>query len=101
MSKTYSILQDLEQQSFRISGELTLATAAEALSESRALFLPAPQLDIDLALVHKADSAALALLIAWMRLAKETNKDIQFHNLPAQMVAIAKASGLDSFLPLK
>lgn len=101
MSQTFTIERQADSGTFLISGELTLATANEALTVSRAQFKQAEALDIDLAAVSRADSAALALLVSWMRLAKQTDKHIQFHNLPTQMVAIAKASGLDAILPVQ
>jgi phospholipid transport system transporter-binding protein len=100
MSQTFTIQRQADSGTFLISGELTLSTAGDVLTESRTQFSQAQDLDIDLAQVSRADSAALALLISWMRLAKQSDKNIQFHNLPSQMLAIAKASGLDAILPL-
>jgi len=101
MSDLFSITFDADSQTYNIRGELTLATAKAVLSESTDLFGNAAKLDIDLANVTRADSAALALLMSWMRQAREGNKPIQFQHIPAQMLAIAKASGLDEILPLK
>jgi ABC-type transporter Mla MlaB component len=36
-----------------------------------------------------------------MRLAKQNNKVIIFHNIPEQMMAIASSSGLDEQLPIQ
>jgi phospholipid transport system transporter-binding protein len=101
MSDLFNIQFDGDSRCYRVSGELTLDTASSVLTESQALFDKAPQLDIDLAQVSRADSAGLALLITWMRQAKQSDKTISFAHLPEQMLAIAKASGLDAILPLK
>ena len=101
MSELFEINFDKEQQLYHVSGELTLDTAGEVLTQTESLFASAAVLDIDLAGVSRADSAGLALLIAWMRQAKQDEKSISFRHLPAQMLAIAEASGLDEMLPLK
>jgi phospholipid transport system transporter-binding protein len=100
MSHSFTIQRQAEEGAFLIAGELTLATANSVLTKSRSEFAQAEVLNIDLADVTRADSAALALLVSWMRLAKQSDKHIQFQNLPAQMLAIAKASGLDAILPV-
>ena len=101
MSDLFSIRFDADSQAYNVSGELTLATAKAVLSESTRLFDNAARLDIDLANVTRADSAGLALLVAWMLQARVGNKPIQFQHVPSQMLAIAKASGLDDILPVK
>lgn|SRR5690554_7991545 len=100
MSELFTIKFDAGSQIYSVSGELTLDTVTEALSESTELFEKADTLDIDLANVTRADSAGLALLVAWMRQARQSEKKIQFQHVPAQMLAIAKASGLDEILPV-
>lgn len=101
MSDLFSIKFDADSQTYNVHGELTLETAKAVLTESTRLFDSAAKLDIDLADVSRADSAALALLVSWMRQAKQGNKPITFQHVPTQMLAIAKASGLDEILPLK
>jgi len=55
---------------------------------------------VDFKEVTKCDSAALALLTAWKRMAKQNNRQIQFANLPAQLMDLAKLSNLDKILML-
>ena len=86
---------------FRISGELTFATVTPLLAESRGLFAGAGHsIEVDLSRVERADSAGLALLIEWMRQARNQEQSIRFFNLPEQLMAIASASDLDGILPL-
>lgn len=85
----------------RLSGELSFSTVNQVLKQSEILFEPIVDLDIDLAEVNRSDSAGLALLVHWIRFAKRKNKKIVFHNIPAQMLAIADASGLDELLPVQ
>lgn len=56
--------------------------------------------DVDLQHVVRSDSAGLALLMECLRAAQQTGKSIRFFNIPTQMLAIARASGLEQVLPL-
>lgn len=100
MSANYSLTFDSKYNLFHVTGELTFATVNGLLEQAPALFEEHSQLKIDLANVTRSDSAGLALLIDWMRLAKTNNKEIMFYNIPEQMLAIANASGVDELLPV-
>lgn len=101
MSELFAIQFDKDSQTYQVSGELTLETARQVKADTDERFAKATSMNIDLAKVSRADSAGLALLVAWMRQAHETDKVISFHHVPAQMLAIANASGLDAILPIK
>lgn len=101
MSDQFAIKFDPEAQIYRVSGELSLASAPAILKQTDKLFDGRPSLEVDLAEVTRSDSASLALLIHWMRQVKAHDGQVRFHNLPGQMLAIARASGLDEFLPLQ
>ena len=83
-----------------LTGELSFATVTRLHAEARALFDQPGDLRVDLQDIARADSAGLALLIEWMRSARELGKSIQFLNIPQQMLAIARVSSLDQVLPL-
>ena len=93
-----------EDGRFQISGELSFKTVNAVLAESKATIFSAPEslrtLDLELAGVTRADSAGLALLIQWMRMAREHDTNICFHHLPEQLLAIARAGELDTLLPV-
>jgi phospholipid transport system transporter-binding protein len=97
----FSLSFDADKQIIHVSGELSFATVNTVLSQSKNVFAPVTDLNIDLAAVTRSDSAGVALLVDWMRTAKDASKKIVFHNIPAQMLAIASASGLDELLPLQ
>ena len=48
--------------------------------------------------VTDGDSAGLALLIEWLRLAKDAQRSIQFANMPGQIGALARISEVDDLL---
>ena len=101
MSELFAIKLDKESQTYQVSGELTLDTARAVMQDTETLFSAAEPIAIDLSGVTRADSAALALVVTWMRQANQANKRIHFQHVPNQMLAIAKASGLDEILPIQ
>lgn len=54
----------------------------------------------DLSDTSNSDSAGVALLIAWVRLARQQKKTLHFLHLPDQMRAIIRVSGLEKLLPI-
>jgi len=85
---------------YRISGELTFATVRDALRAAQERFAGDAQLEVDLSAVTATDSAGLALLIEWYRLAARANKTIRFTGVPAQLLALAKIGDVDGLLSL-
>jgi phospholipid transport system transporter-binding protein len=83
---------------FRVSGVLDADTAGDLLKASHEPFASAPALEVDLAGVTQADSAGLALLIEWVRIAKEARRTIRFENVPDQIVALARISEVEDLL---
>lgn len=100
MTAPYCLVVDSEKNIFRVTGELSFATANDLLDEAASLFKNHHKLHIDFTGVNRSDSAGLAVLIDWVRLAKTTSKEIIFYNVPTQLLAIANASGVDTFLPI-
>ena len=100
MSESYSLVYDESASLIRVGGELTFSTAKDIQEQAQKVFEPITSLNIDFTDVTRSDSAGLALLIDWMRTAKQSSKPILFYNIPQQILAIADASGLDELLPL-
>jgi phospholipid transport system transporter-binding protein len=98
VSATTLIAQD--KDSFRVTGTLTFATARDLLQLSQSLFSQASNLSIDLSAVSAADSAGLALLIEWVRIASRANKPICFLHVPTQLRTLAKISDVEQLLGL-
>lgn len=87
---------------FQISGALSFETVTAVLAESKGTIFShtTPQLVLDLGQVTRADSAGLVLLLEWMRMARAHNAQITFHQLPPQLLDIARAGELDTLLPV-
>ncbi len=87
--------------SFILRGEFSFATVAELSRKSAQILWENDNITLDLDGVSRTDSAGLALLVEWVRIARRKNKTIQFCNMPEQMTAIAQVVGLDGLLPIK
>jgi phospholipid transport system transporter-binding protein len=81
-----------------VSGSLTLANVAAALSEGNAAIGEGVR-TVDLAEVGELDYSALALLLAWLREAKRLNRSLVFANLPQGLTTIARLYGVAELLP--
>mgnify|MGYP002713005404 CR=1 FL=1 len=86
---------------FRAVGELTFETVPEVWERSRGMFeAGAAEIGVEFSGVTWADSAGLALLIEWVRSAREAGVALRFRDIPEQMLAIARVSGVEDILPL-
>jgi phospholipid transport system transporter-binding protein len=83
---------------FAVNGAMSFATANDILRRSGPLFDRHGSLEIDLAGVGRADSAALALLIEWKSQAANRSADIHFSNVPESLLAIARTSELEELI---
>ena len=81
-----------------VSGALTLANVAAVLREGNAAIGEGVR-TVDLGEVGELDSSALALLLAWLREAKQQNRSLTFANLPQGLTAIARLYGVAELLP--
>lgn len=83
---------------FAVSGPVTFATAGDLLEAGRAGFAGQAAVTINLGAVTRIDSAGLALLLEWLRLARLERRAVQFTALPDKLLAIARISGVDGLL---
>jgi phospholipid transport system transporter-binding protein len=91
-------LEALGNGRFKVYGALNAETVTELLKGSKAAFKGAASLEIDLANVPEGDSAGLALLIEWLRLAGQHRQQIHFKNVPEQIAALARISEVENLL---
>ena len=80
---------------FSVEGNLTFASIDKQTAKSFKFEKGVDCICIDLAKVKTADSAGLALMIEWIRLSRLQQIRLSFANIPEQLIAIAKLSGLD------
>jgi phospholipid transport system transporter-binding protein len=89
----------LEGERMVVSGPLTLASVTAVLREGSAAIGQGAS-TVDLGEVGELDSSALALLLAWLREAKQLNRSLSFANLPQGLTTIARLYGVAELLPV-
>jgi phospholipid transport system transporter-binding protein len=87
-----------DQQVYRIIGELNMSSVPQLLQDMAGFFSTGESKVVDLAEVSRSDSAGLALLLEWLAQARQNNAKLSFKNLPEQMQAIIKISGLEELI---
>lgn len=84
----------------RISGNLTIETVTR-LFEGGLDFAGKNSLVVDLEQVLTVDSAAVSLLLAWVRQAQNNGLDLSFTNTPTNLLSLANLYGVTEMLPLQ
>ena len=80
-----------------LKGDLSFESIPAVLAET-ATYVARPdlpeRLTIDFSEIAAVDSAAVALLLEWRRLAQRLGKSLSFSNLPANLLALAELYGV-------
>jgi phospholipid transport system transporter-binding protein len=82
----------------QLTGVLDYDTVPALWSQYRTQLTDLPVWEINLANVERSNSAGLALLITWLREARQQEKPIRLLNIPEQMLQIARVSDLEEML---
>jgi phospholipid transport system transporter-binding protein len=88
-----------EGERMLVSGAATLVEAAALLQQGREQIQGGVRI-VDLGEVSELDSSALAVLLAWLREARDRNRELVFAGLPAGLSAIARLYGVAELLPV-
>ena len=83
------------------TGELSRNTINDSFEKKTMTLFNNEDLVIDLTDVVKTDTAGLAWLLLLVEEAKKTKSEISFHNIPQDLLKLAKLSAVDLFLPVK
>lgn len=88
-----------EEGRVRVSGPLTIGTVAALVDKG---VRPAGEagLVIDLAQVEAVDSAAVSLLLVWLRASLRNGVNLCFANVPENLLSLARLYGVVDLLPL-
>ena len=87
------------EQVLVLEGALTMETAASRLAEGRRL-ASSGNLLLDLSAVTDSDSAALALIIDWVKTARAAGHGVTIQGMPAGISSLAELYGVAELLPL-
>ena len=84
-----------------VRGALTFATVPDLYPQSEAWMRDsAGPVAVDLQDVQRADSAGLALLVEWLRLARASGRELRFINVPEQVRSLVRVNGLGRALQI-
>lgn len=88
------------QDKLFLSGEVNFSNVNLIYQNSLDYFQQASlsEFQIDCSSLESNHSIVLALLIEWIKLAKQMNKPIHFFHLSTKLMAVAKSAGLDELL---
>ena len=81
-----------------LSGPVTLENVAQVLQEGLQQIREGAR-TVDLGGVTELDSSLLAMLLTWLREAKQRSSEIAFANLPQGLETIARLYGVEGLLP--
>lgn len=76
---------------------VTVANASVVLAQGVAAIKQGQRV-IDLGCIKTADSAAVAVLLAWQRAARDMGATLEFTNMPANLQSLTTLYGVDNFL---
>jgi|GEM_PF-1061168 len=85
----------------RLRGDLTIDTAGSLLEAGRRWLAEQPAgsvAELDLSGVHRCDSAALVLLVDWLRTARSRGGELSLRALPEALRAMLPLLGLAGLL---
>ena len=85
----------LGQDEYSIVGELTFAGINKNTLKSLTFMQGLKQIRFDLNKVSAIDSAGLAFMLECIQRCQQQQTRLKFQNIPPQLLALAKLSGLD------
>jgi len=81
-----------------VSGRLTIVTVP-ALFETGVRHLADEDLVVDLSQVEAVDSAAVSMLLGWLRAAQRNKHELRVTGLPDDLLSLARLYGVAELLP--
>ena len=88
-----------EGDCLRVSGRLTMDSIGASFAEAMQP-IEGKNWTIDLAQVEAADSAAVSMLLSWLRNAQRHEAKLTFVNVPENLRSLAALYGVADVLPL-
>ena len=93
MTEAETLIEETEGV-YALCGELTRENVAELWLRGLEVFAGRPHVDLDLSRVSRCDSAGVAMLVDWLRIARSNGQHLRFRDAPQQMLAIARVAEL-------
>jgi phospholipid transport system transporter-binding protein len=86
---------------FRLLGRIDYDSVPSLWATSSVVFDGQSRIIVELDGVEHSDSAAVALLLAWTRLARQRGHQIEFRGAPDQLLRLVELSDLTALLPIR
>src|SRR5690554_2606532 len=102
MTNVSASIDTVSANSAKLAGDLNMHTVTAILPQGLALLNQAKDVWlVDMAEVKQVSSAAVALLLEWLKSAEKNGKTLELQNLPEHMLSIIEICGLEPvFTPL-
>ncbi len=84
----------------RLKGRLDNVSVSSVYDKSLRLFKDEPELKIDLSGVTHSNTAGAALLVEWLKEARDRDQNIHFVNTSEPMLKIVRMTNLERVLPI-
>ena len=82
----------------KIEGVLDLNTVNSMKKQTISLFAGLSEIQFDLSAVSRSNSAALALLLEWLKMAQKNQISLSFSNFPEHLRQLARVYGIEQEL---
>ncbi|MCK4709698.1 MAG: STAS domain-containing protein [Gammaproteobacteria bacterium] len=88
----------IEHGLVKIDGVLDLKTVNSLKKQTISLFNGPSEIQFDLSAVSQSNSAALALLLEWLKMAQKNQVSLTFCNFPEHLRELARVYGIEQDL---
>lgn len=88
------------QHMAHVSGPMTITQAAQLLSAGNACLQDQQISVFDLSAVSQVDSAAIAVILGWLRTARSHGQTLAISQPPKELLSLAELYGVLELLPL-
>lgn len=87
---------------YRLDGDVVISGVMQVLEEGEAIFAEEPGSDITVSLagLRRTDSAALGLLVVWLRWCQAHGKGLHLSQIPESLDALARICEVETLLPV-
>lgn len=85
----------LENQTLLVSGDMHVSNVMGLYAKSLPLLSQRAVWSFDFSRLQSSDSAGLALIVEWVKLAKQQQKTIQLQHLTHHLQSLARVAGLE------
>lgn len=82
----------------KIEGALDLNTVKSLKKQTIGLFNGVSEIQFDLSAVSQSNSAALALMLEWLKAAQKNQASLSFSNFPEHLRQLARVYGIEQDL---